>query len=313
MPLEVNNNTAAFNVFKNYDANQINLKKSMARLSSGTKSVADDASGVGISERMRSQIRNSAMARQNVDNGISLMQTADAWLQKINDILSRMSELSVNANDGTKTPTDVDNLRSEFSSLQDEIVRITSRSSAAAKFNGLFLFRGGSGQASPTGDTVQSGSISVQIGADGDQKIGLSLSNLEVTNTTVVGTVSTYSYSTNNAVKSSTHTGVQWASVIDKNSMSITSTGSIGKIQQAINYVSNTRAQLGAQQTRLDQTRSGLLAYEDNLRTAEAKIRDIDIARESTEFSRYQILTQLGNAMMAQANQLPQAAVQLLG
>ena len=313
MPLEVNNNTAAFNVFRHYDSNQINLKKSMARLSSGTKAVADDASGVGISERMRSQIRNSAMARQNVDNGISLMQTADAWLQKVNDLLSRMSELAVNANDGTKTPTDIDNLKSEFSALQDEIVRITSRSSSAAKFNGLFLFRGGNGQPTATGDKVQNGTITVQIGAEGDQKVGLNLENLELTNTTAIGTVSTYSYSTNNAVNGSTHTTVLWSSVVDQNNMSITASGAIGKIGQAINYVSNTRAKLGAQQTRLEQTRSGLIAYEDNLRTAEAKIRDIDIARESTEFSRYQILTQLGNSMMAQANQLPAAAVQLLG
>ncbi|RMD76612.1 MAG: flagellin [Lentisphaerae bacterium] len=261
---------------------------------------------------MRSQIRNSAMARQNVDNGISLIQTADAWLQKINDMLSRMSELAVNANDGTKTPKDIENIQSEFSALQDEIVRITSHSSAAAKFNGLFLLRGGSGQPDPVNDTVKSGSITVQIGADGDQKIKLDLANLEVTDTTVIGTVHTYTYSTNNNVTSSTHTQVTWASVIDKNSMSVTSSNAISKITAAINYISNNRAKLGAQQARLEQTRSGLLAYEDNLRTAESKIRDIDIALESTEFTRGQILTQLGNAMLTQANQLPQAALQLI-
>ena len=97
------------------------MKKSMSRLSTGTIGVVDDPSGVGISERMRSQIRSTAMARHNVDNGISLLQTADAWLQKINDMLSRMHELSVEANDGSKTNADAQNIQSEFEQLQDEI------------------------------------------------------------------------------------------------------------------------------------------------------------------------------------------------
>jgi len=313
MALQVNNNTSAFNVLASYSSNVGNMKKSMSRLSSGIIRVTDDPSGVGISERMRAQIRSTAMARNNVDNGISLMQTADSWLQKINDMLKRMQELSVEANDGTKTQKDVNNIQTEFKELQNEIVRVTSRSSAAGKYNGLFLFRGGNGKGVSIGDSINSGSISVQIGAEVGQKIGLNVVDLQVTNSTTIGTVSTYVYSTDNTVSSSTHVNVQWASIIDFRKLSVSSSNALGKIAKAIDHVANSRAQMGAQQSRLEQTRSGLMGYEDNLRTAESKIRDVDIAKESTTFAKFQILSQISNAMLSQANQLPSSAVQLLG
>ncbi len=313
MALAVNNNTSAFSVFASYTGNISNMKKSMSRLSTGTRTVLDDPSGIGISERMRAQIRSTGMARQNVENGLSLLQTADSWMQKLNDMLSRMQELAVESEDGTKTQTDKDNIQSEFKELQNEIVRITSRSTAAAKFNGLYLFRGGNGRGDAAGDAVNTGSITIQIGADIAQKVGLDIKDLQVTNTETVGTVSTYTYSTNNAVKTSTHTTVQWASVVDANKMSVGDSNTIGKIGLAIDHISNARATLGAQQSRLEQTKGGLTAYEDNLRSAESKIRDVDMARESTKFSKYQILSQISNAMLAQANQLPASSLQLLG
>ena len=133
MSLQVFNNTAAFNVWTNFTGNSMGLSKSMNRLASGTIGTADDPSGVGISERMRSQARNVAMARNNVDNATSLLQTADSWLQKINDMLSRMSELAIEGGDGTKTTEDKANIDIEFTQLQDEITRITSRNTTAAK------------------------------------------------------------------------------------------------------------------------------------------------------------------------------------
>jgi flagellin len=313
MALAVNNNTSAFNVFANYSNNISNMKKSMGRLSTGTRTVMDDPSGVGISERMRSQIRSTGMARANVENGQSLLQTADSWMQKINDMLSRMHELGVEAEDGTKTATDKTNIQSEFKELQSEIVRITSRSTAAAKYNGLYLFRGGNGRGIAEGDDINTGSITVQIGADVAQKVGLDIKNLQVTNTESVGTVSTYTYSADNSVMTSTHSGVTWASVIDSGKMSVGHSNAIGKISLAIDHIANARATLGAQQNRLEQTNQGLLAYEDNLRSAESKVRDVDMASESTKFSKYQILSQIGNAMLAQANQLPSSSLQLLG
>ena len=313
MALAVNNNTSAFNVFASYSGNISNMKKSMGRLSTGVRSVLDDPSGVGISERMRSQIRSTGMSRHNVENGISLLQTADSWMQKINDMLSRMHELGVEAEDGTKTATDKENIQSEFKEMQAEIVRVTSRSSAAGKYNGLFLFRGDSGRAEKNGDGVASGSITVQIGADVGQTVGLDLKNLSVTSTDSIGTVSTYAYSTDNDLTGSTHTSVKWASVTDQYTMSVGHSNSIGKISLAIDHIANARATIGAQQSRLEQTKAGLMSYEDNLRSAESKVRDVDMASESTKFSKYQILSQISNAMLAQANQLPGSALQLLG
>ncbi len=309
----VNNNQPAFSIWTNLSSNMSSLKKSMGHLSTGVKNVVDDPSGVGISERLRSQARNTAMAISNVDNAISFTQTADSWLQKINDIMGRMSELSISAADDTKNSQDKANIQLEFSKMQDEIARITSKSTAAAKYNGLYLFRGGNGVAVTTGDSRQEGSITVQVGFDGNQTLSIDLKDLQITNTAAVGTVTTYTYDSSHAVTGSSRTAVQWGSIIDSSKLSSTSTNAIGKIATAIDHIADARASIGSQQSRLEQTRSGLLAYEDNVRAAESKIRDIDVARESADFAKFQILSQVGNAMLAQANQLPSQALQLIG
>ncbi|MCM8535369.1 MAG: hypothetical protein NE334_05480 [Lentisphaeraceae bacterium] len=313
MGMQVFNNSAAFNVWTNYSSNTTMMQKAMNNLATGVKGAADDPSGIGISEKMRSQARNVAMARSNVDNSISLIQTADSWLQKMNDMLARMSELAIEANDGTKTAEDRANVQIEFSALQDEIKRVTSQSTAAAKYNGLYLFRGGNGIAVLTGDGVETGTIKVQVGSDTDQTVDLQLVDLQVTNTETIGTTVSYTYNSSNIATGSTRAAVTWSSVVDSSSMSVATDGSIGKISRAINFIANARARLGAQQNRLEQTKSALLSYEDNLRASESKIRDVDMAFETTQFSKYQILTQVGNSMLAQANQLPQQVLQLLG
>ena len=313
MALAVNNNTAAFGIWSNFSTNAVKMKGAMSKLSTGVKTVADNPSGVGISERMRSQYRNAASARSNVDNSISLLQTADSWMQKINDMLGRMSELGIEAGDGTKTEGDVENIQTEFKELQTEIVRVTSKSTAAAKFNGLYLFRGGDGQAVISGDGVGTDNITVQIGPDSNQTVDLSLKDLQVTNTEVIGTTVDYQYNSDNAVTSSTLTNVSWSSVVDSTDMSVGVDGVVGKLSKAIDFISNARASNGAQQNRLEHSRAGLLAYEDNLRAAESKVRDVDMARESTSFAKYQILNQVSNAMLAQANQLPGQVLQLIG
>jgi flagellin len=310
--MRIANNQAAFNVWTSYTQNVSEMQTSMSKLSTGEISNTDDPAGIGISERMRAQYNGVAMARQNSDNAISLLQTADAWLQKISDQVSRMKALAIEAN-GIMSDTDKANIQTEFKAMQEEITRITSKYTAAGKFNGLYLFRGGSGVAVTTKDSVESGNITVQIGADVDQEITLSLKDLQVTNTAVIGTVNTYSYGTGTTVLGSSHSSVSWASIIDTSKMSVSSSGSLGKIDAAIDYVANARASMGSQQTRVEQTRSGLLTYEDNLRAAESKIRDVDMARETTIFSKYQVLTNASNAMLAQANQLPSTVLQLLG
>ncbi|MCM8532681.1 MAG: hypothetical protein NE330_16055 [Lentisphaeraceae bacterium] len=313
MSLAVNNNTTAFGVWSNFSSNAANVKKAMGQLSTGVKNVVDNPSGVGISERMRSQARNVSSARSNVENSLSMLQTADSWMQKINDMMGRMSELGIEAGDGTKTAGDKENIQTEFKELQNEIERITSKSTAAGKFNGLYLFRGGNGVAVTSGDGVGTGSVNVQIGADTGQNVDLTLKDLQVTNTEVIGTTVSYSYNSDNVTTGSTRADVTWSSMIDSSKMSVTSSDVVGKLAKAIDFIANARATNGSQQARMEQTRSGLLSYEDNLRAAESKIRDVDMARESTDFAKYQILNQVSNAMLAQANQMPQAVMQLVG
>jgi flagellin len=310
--MRIQNNPSAFNIWSSYTNNVNKMKSSMGKLSTGTIRNVDDPAGIGISERMRAQIRGTAMSRANAMNAISLTQTADSWLQKVSDQLSRMKELAIEAN-GIMSDTDKANVQAEFKELQSEITRVTSKYTAAAKFNGLYLFRGGNGVAVATNDTVESGNITVQIGADVDQSITLSLKDLQVTNTAAIGTVHTYTYNSVHVVTASSHSGVQWGSVIDTNKLSVAVSGAVGMIDVAIDYVANARASMGAQQKRVENTAEGLLTYEDNLRAAESKIRDVDMARESTLFTGYQILTNASNAMLAQANQLPGSVLQLLG
>ena len=168
--MQILNNIPAFSVWKNYSFNVSSLRQSMGRLASGMRinSAGDDPAGLAMSERLRAQFRNTAAAASNVENKINYISTADSWLQKIHDILGRMAELAIMANDGTKSQTDRANLQKEFDQMQREVQRITSGATAAAKFNGLYLFRGGNGVAIMTGDGVEEGygAIRLQIGPD---------------------------------------------------------------------------------------------------------------------------------------------------
>ncbi|UDQ97113.1 flagellin [Lentisphaerota bacterium WC36G] len=276
--MRINNNTAAFNVWSSYSANTTKLQESMSRLSTGVIKNTDDPAGVGISENMRSDIKGTAMARNNTENAISMMQTADAWAQKISDMLNRMKSLAIEAK-GVTSDADKTNINAEFKAMQEEIKRITDGDTAAAQFNGENLF--------------DATSKNIQIGSKDSQAVDVELANLKATAETSTG-------------------GMTIGSLTSNTSFSVTSSSAIAHLDTAINYVSNERAQMAAQQNRLSQTRDGLLAYEDNLTSAESKVRDVDMARETTNFSKYQVLTNTANAMLAQANKLSQGVQQLL-
>jgi flagellin len=313
--MQIKNNQPAFNAWTNYTSNLSQMKKSMNRLSTGTITNTDDPAGIGISERMRSQIAALSMARQNSENGISLLQTADSWLQKVGDMTSRMKSLAIEA-EGIMSSQDKSNVQTEFKAMQNEIMRITSFYTSAAKFNGLYLFRGGDGIATNSQDKVGTNTIKIQVGADVDQKISVDLKNLEVNNTAVIGTMHTYDYNSQHVLTASTHTDVHWNSIVNDQKMSVTMSTSnklVGKIDLAIDFIAQARASMGAQQKRIENTRDGLMTYEDNLRSAESKIRDVDMAKESSEFAKYQILVNSGLSMLGQANQMPQAVLRLLG
>jgi flagellin len=307
----------------------------MSKLSSGLRinNAGDDPAGLAISERLRTQYRNTSAAANNVENKINYLQTADAWMQKIHDMLGRMAELAIMANDGTKSQVDRDNLQQEFKQMQKEIMRITSGATAAGKFNGLYLFRGGSGIAASTsggsvgspaagqwGDFVKNGfgAVRLQVGPDSHMTFTEESVNLTATNFAVVGSYTHYSYgSVNMTLLGSTHTNVRWASVICGQHLSVSiqsvAQEAVDKMNLAIDFISTKRAVLGAEMKRMEQTLSGLRNYEENVRATESRIRDVDVAYETTQYSKYQILVQVGTAMLAQANALPQGVLQMLG
>ena len=320
--MQVFNNIPAFSVWKSYTFNVTNLRKSMSRLSSGLRinMAGDDPAGLAMSERLRAQYRNSAAAAGNIENKINYLQTADSWLQKIHDILGRMAELAIMANDGTKSQVDRNNLQKEFEQMQKEVQRITSGATAAGKFNGLYLFRGGSGVAAATGDGVLQGfgAVRLQVGPDSNQVFQEEPINLTATNFAVVGSYNTYSYgSVNMTLLGSNPQTVRWASLICGQQLSISvqsmAQGAVDKLNLGIDYVSSIRSVLGAEMNRMEQALSGLRNYEENIRATESRIRDVDVAYETTQFAKYQILTQVGTAMLAQANALPGSVMQLIG
>ncbi len=290
--MQIKNNIAAMNVWKNYTKNTANLRKSMSKLSSGSRinNAGDDPSGLAMSERLRAQARNAAAAANNVENKLNYLQTSDSWLQKIHDMVGRMSELSLMANDGIKSQTDRDVLQVEFSQMQEEITRITSGASAAGQFNGRALFQGGT-------------AITQQVGADGGQVFQSDVLDLQASSTENVGTTSNV---------------IEWGSLIDTAAgLSISNqtaaSTAVGKIQLGIDYLSKKRAILGAEMKRMEHTLDGLKNYEENIMATESRIRDVDVAKETAELSKFQILQQVGTAMLAQANQLPNNVMQLFG
>jgi flagellin len=319
--MQVYNNVPAFGVWVNYNSNVTHLRNSMSKLSSGLRinNAGDDPAGLAMSERLRAQYRNSAAAAANVENKINYLQTADAWLQKVHDMMGRMAELAIMANDGTKSQTDRDNLQKEFEQMQKEIQRVTTGATAAAKFNGLYLFRGGNGVALKTGDGVETGygHVRLQIGPDSNQVFNEDALNLTATNFAILGSYNTYNYgSVNMTLLGSSMQTVKWASLICGQNLSISiqsiAQGAVDKMNLGIDYISSKRAVLGAELKRMEQALSGLRTYETNIRSSESRIRDVDVASEATNFAKYSILTQMSTAMLAQANSLATGVLRLV-
>jgi flagellin len=246
------------------------LSKSLQRLSTGSKlnSPADDAAGLAVSMRFSAQINRTQAATDNVGNAISFSQTQDGFLGKVNDALNRMSELSVAAQDTTKTDGDRAKYQAEFSTLQKYITDV-----AGKDFNGVSLF-------GSTGNTVTT---------DGDTaKYTMNAVNLNGT-TMAAATAAT--------VKIDTATNAASA---------------LTSVKNAIDQLATDRGQIGANISRLNMTSDQLGILKQNLSAANSRITDVDVAQESSQFARYNILVQAGTAMLAQANASPQSALRLL-
>ncbi|HEU6454316.1 MAG TPA: flagellin [Roseateles sp.] len=290
MPQTINTNINSLNAQRNLNASQSSLATSMQRLSSGLRvnSAKDDAAGLAIAERMNTQVRGMNVAIRNANDGISLAQTAEGALGKIGDNLQRMRELTVQARNATNSSSDKDSLNKEFEQLGSEIWRIVN----ATTFNSKPILADTAGVASGTGQTFQ-------IGANTTANDSITVAALDLTQDPTVTTL----------LGSGT---MPFPALID-NSADFGALGTvIDNIDKALDTVNNTRATYGAIQSRFDAVISNLQVAVENQTAARSRIMDADFAQETANMSRAQILQQAGNAMVAQANQLPQQVLQLL-
>jgi flagellin len=275
MALVIQTNFAALSAQKNLQTNQKQLAGSFQKLSSGFRvnTAADDAAGLAVSESMKSQIRSYTVAERNAGDGISMAQTAEGALGEVHDILGRMRELAVQSSNGSLTDTDRGYLNTEFSSLQSEVTRIQG----SAKFNGVSLVNS-------TAATVK-----FQIGLDnvGSDQIDVTFGGVALT--TLVTASSTSVDTATNAL------------------------ASLSNIDTAIGSVSGYRAKFGTAMNRLDVATSSIQTMRLNISAANSRIRDVDVASETSNLARNQVLSQAGVSILAQTNQLPQLAFGLLG
>ena len=286
MPQTINTNLNSLNAQRNTSASQTALALSMQRLSSGLRvnSAKDDAAGLAIAERMTAQVRGMNVAIRNANDGISMSQTAEGAMGKVTDSLQRMRELSVQSANSTNSDTDKESLDKEFGELAKEIQRVLG----GTTFNGKRML--GS----------DAGSFVFQVGANTTANDTI---NIDTTDLTSDATVS--------AVAGTDNQGSGRATIGSGSTLSQVQ-GVIDQIDTALSTVNDKRAVMGASQSRFDSVIMNLQTSVENQTAAKSRIMDTDFAAETANLSRAQILQQAGNAMVAQANQLPQQVLSLL-
>jgi len=266
---------------------QLYLDKNMEKLSSGIRinRAGDDASGLAVSEKMRSQIRGLNMAAFNAQNGISFIQVSEGYLQETQDVIQRLRELAVQSSNGIYTDEDRMYIQIEVSALVAEVDRIASH----AQFNGMNMLTGRFARAA--GQNVVTASMWFHVGANMDQRTEV-----------YIGTM--------------TAKGLGIRNVGDDEFISLSdpddANRAIGTLDVALKRINKQRADLGAYQNRLEHTVRGLQIGAENLQASESRIRDADMANETVSYTKNMILNQAGTAMLAQANQKGQSVLQLL-
>ncbi len=283
----INHNMSAMFAQRAGGLTELNTQKNMEKLSSGMKinRAGDDASGLAVSEKMRSQIRGLNQASTNAKNGISFIQTTEGYLQETTDIVQRIRELAIQSSNGIYSDEDRMMIQVEVSSLIAEVDRIAS----TAQFNGMNMLTGRF--ARPTGENNVTASMWLHIGANMDQRTQV-----------YIGTMSASALGLRN--------------VGNEEIMSLASPDeanrAIGTLDEALKKINKQRADLGAYQNRLEMTVKGLDVGAENLQASESRIRDTDMAKEMVELTKNQVLNQAGTAMLAQANQSSQNVLSLL-
>jgi len=286
MSSTINTNVISMNAQRNQTASQASLATSMQRLSSGLRvnSAKDDAAGLAIAERMNAQVKGMNVAVRNANDGISMSQTAEGALGKMGDALQRMRELAVQSANATNSNSDKDSLDKEFGELAKEIQRVAG----GTAFNGQNILG------------ANAGAKQFQVGAGTTSNDSITITTTDMTADASITAVA----GTDNA-----GTG---RAVIDSTTSVSTVQGVVDKIDQAIDKVNAERATMGASQSRFDSVISNLQVSVENQSAARGRIMDADFASETANLSLAQILQQAGNAMISQANQLPQQVMSLL-
>lgn len=273
--MRVNTNMNALLAHNSMTKNTALAGNSMEKLSSGLRinKAGDDAAGLAISEKMRGQIRGLDQANKNVQDGVSMIQTAEGGMEEITNILQRMRELTVQAANDTNTADERTKITTELTELTDEVTRIAG----ATQFNGQNVLDGTAGDGA--------GAVNIQVGANSGQTITIQFDNMDAATL-----------------------GVDALDVTD----TAAANASTDLIDAALETVNTSRANLGANQNRLEYTQNNLTTSSENLTAAESRIRDVDIAKEMVNLSKLNILSQAAQSMVSQANQQPQGVLQLL-
>jgi len=280
MALRILHNTTALSAYRNLSVTQSRLGRSIEKLSSGLRIVraSDDAAGLAISEQMRADVRSMNQAVRNANDGISLLQTAEGALNEVSGMLTRMRELAEQAANGSLSTSQRATLDQEFQALGSEITRIAD----TTEFNGTKLINGALSSGSAAAATFQIG-----IGTTANDRLSIGISAMQATSI-----------------------GISAAAAISAMAFARTA---LDLVDSAIANVAKQRGIMGAVQNRLERTIANLSISAENLTAAESQIRDVDMAEEMATFTKNQILTQAGTAMLAQANLIPQSVLTLLG
>ena len=285
--MRINTNVAAMNTYSRLTAANTAKSNSLAKLSSGSRinKAGDDAAGLAISEKMKSQIGGLTQAKRNAQDGISLVQTAEGALSETHSILERMRDLAVQGGNGTLTDDDKNAINKELTALHSELSRIAKDT----QFNKMSLFA--------ASNAKNNNSFTFQIGANKDQTLDVAIGKMDGSNLLGIKTAASF---------------VLKATVGGNDNNGITAGAMIDKIDTAIQSVSNQRADLGAVQNRLEHTINNLTATNENLSDANSRIRDVDMAEEMMTFTKSNILSQAATSMLAQANAMPNSVLNLL-
>ncbi|RDV45975.1 flagellin [Leifsonia sp. ku-ls] len=278
--MQINTNIAANNAYRNLNNTQNDLSKSLEKLSSGLRinRAADDAAGLAISEGLKAQVGGLTVAARNAQDGISVVQTAEGSLTEVHSILQRMRDLAVQGGNDSNSVDSRKAIQKEADELSKELYRITN----GTNFNGIDLLKGGK--------------LTFQVGAGDTANDSIDVNLADVA--TAVGTL---------ASADGVAAGTGFA-VTDN----ATSKTTITALDTAITAVSTARAELGASQNRLESASRSLAVSKENLSAASSRITDTDMAEEMVKYTRSNILSQAGTAMLAQANQGNQGVLQLL-